>query len=287
MLNAIYEETGNPVHVLKLVETQSVELNAQEVRVEVLATPIHNADLLQMQGLYGTSPQFPATPGSEGVGRVVETGANITHLEVGQTVLITGANTWAKQIVVPAQNLVPMPEGINTDQVSMLVVNPASALLMLTSYVELKPGDWIIQNSSNSAVGSLVIQLAKLKGIKTINIVRRAEVVEELEALGADVVLVDGPELEQQISAATNGSPIRLGLDSIGGTSFAKIVSVLSPSAKMVVYSSVDGAPVSVQPTDMLFKDISFHGFWLAQWFKTATPEKNAKTLWRISWLRS
>ncbi|MFT6657050.1 zinc-dependent alcohol dehydrogenase family protein [Maritalea sp.] len=277
MLKAIYEETGSPLDVLKLVDTDIAELNAGDVRVDVLATPIHNADLLQMQGQYGISPQFPATPGSEGVGRIVEIGAGISHLEVGQTVLITGTSTWAKQIVAPAQNLIPMPEGVDADQISMLVVNPASALLMLNDYVDLQAGDWIIQNSSNSAVGSLVIQLAKLRGIKTVNIVRRAEVVGDLEALGADVVLVDGPELEKQVAAATNGEPIRLGLDSIGGASFAKLVSMLAPSAKMVVYSSMDGAPVSVPPMDMIFKGISFHGFWLAQWFKTATQEDMQK----------
>ena len=99
------------------------------------------------------------------------------------------------------------------EQLSMSVVNPITALLMITSFVELKEGDWLVQSAANSAVGGYVIQLARQRGIKTVNIVRRDGLTDDLIAKGADVVLVDGSDLAAKIASATNDASIALALD--------------------------------------------------------------------------
>src|SRR5262249_58572080 len=93
-----------------------------------------------------------------------------------------------------------------------LRINPATALLLVTDIVPLRPGDWIIQNVANSAVGRLVIRLARPRGVKTVNVVRRESLFGELQALGGDVCVVDGPDLASAVKAQTHEAPIRLAL---------------------------------------------------------------------------
>ena len=171
-------QMGTPADVLEVKVERARALQSGEVRVKVLATPIHPSNLLQISGNYGYDPVLPSTPGSEGVGRVLETSAEVAHLAVGQLVLLTGVGTWRDQIVAPAASFIPLPDlgdpsSEVIEQLSMTAVNPLSALLMLTSFVDLKEGDWLVHSAANSAVGGYIIQLAKQRGIKTVNIVRR------------------------------------------------------------------------------------------------------------------
>src|SRR2546430_16497389 len=99
----------------------------------------------------------------------------------------------------------------------MLKINPMTAWRLLHDYVDLKKGDWLIQNAANSAAGRAVIQVAHELGYKTVNVVRRAELVDELRAEGGDVVLVDGEKLRDEVKNATGGAAIRLGRNSVGG----------------------------------------------------------------------
>ena len=152
---------------------------AGQVVIDVLATPINPSDIMTVLGLYGTLPKLPATPGNEGIGRVVDVGAGVEHLKVGDlTLLPVGVGAWTTRIAAPAAKLLPMPEGIDVQQLSMLTINPPTALLLLRDVVELKEGDWVMQNAANSAVGTYLIKLAKLRGIKTVNVVRRDSLIE-------------------------------------------------------------------------------------------------------------
>ena len=94
------------------------------------------------------------------------------------------------------------------EQLAMSAVNPLTALLMLNSFTDLEAGQWIVQSAANSAVGGYVIQLAKQRGIKTVNVVRREGLAEDLMAKGADVVLIDGPDLAAQIALATDNAAL-------------------------------------------------------------------------------
>jgi len=225
---------------------------------------------LQIMGLYGRAAVLPATPGGEGVGRVLEVAQDVTQLEAGTTVFISTGATWAQQVISPAAALIPLPPG-DVDQLAMLVSSPATAHLLLEGYGSLQKGDWLIQSAANSAVGSAVIQMAHARGLRTVNIVRRAEVVDELKALGADVVLVASDDLPQRISEATQGDEIKLALDAVGGSTFKQLVDALSVGGTLVSYSQVIHEPAEVVPADLIFKQITVTGFWLTHWFSEAS----------------
>lgn len=265
-----YSRLGDPAEVLDVVEAPSAPLQPGEVRVQVLATPIHPSNLLQIAGLYGVRPPLPATPGAEGVGRVVEA-AEGAGLPVGQAVLLTsGVPTWVSEIVGPGRAFVPVPDG-DLEQLSMLVVNPLTAWLMLTDIVQLEPGAWVIQSAANSAVGRALIQLAKRQGLRTVNVVRRDSLIPELEAIGADVVLVDGPDLAERVRTAA-GAPMSLAIDAVGGETFARLLATLGKGGTIVPYGLMSGQLPTLDVGAAIFRDLRMRGFWLSQWFKEASP---------------
>ena len=184
-----------------------------------------------------------------------------------------GAGTWATHLVAEAKKLMPLPAGANAEQLSMLTVNPPTALLMLRDFVQLAPGDWVIQNGANSAVGGYVNQIAKLRGYRTVSVVRRESAVAGVQAEGGDIVLVDGPDLAKRAAAATGKSNIRLGIDSVAGSATDRLAACLGEGGTLVNYGRMSGEACQVSPGAFVFKDLTLRGFWLAIWFRKSTPQ--------------
>jgi mitochondrial enoyl-[acyl-carrier protein] reductase / trans-2-enoyl-CoA reductase len=136
----------------------------------------------------------------------------------------------------------------------------------------------MIQNGANSGVGSYVVQLAKLRGLKTVNIVRRESVVAGVQSQGGDVVLVDGDDLTERVKAATGGAGIKLGIDAVGGNATMRLAGTLAESSTIVNYGALSGEPCSVSPRELVFRDITLRGFWLARWFRI-TPQPHQLAL--------
>jgi NADPH:quinone reductase-like Zn-dependent oxidoreductase len=288
MLKAQYQTRGPvPQDLIEAVPFEKPQLQAGQVLLEMLAAPINPSDVLTLTGHYGILPPLPAIGGNEGVAKVIEHGPGVTEPALGQTVLLPmGVGTWATHMVVDAEKLIALPNGVDPVQLSMITINPPTASLLLSEFVDLNAGDWLIQNAANSGVGSYLITLAKLRGIKTINVVRRESLVEPLLAAGADVVLVDGDDLSDQVKAATNGAAIKLGIDAVGGSATARLGEALSEGATLVNYGAMSGEACLMPPTVIIFKDITIKGFWLAKWFRTATPTQQQELYGQlIGWI--
>jgi mitochondrial enoyl-[acyl-carrier protein] reductase / trans-2-enoyl-CoA reductase len=268
---------GNPADVVKLVDLPDVGApGPDEVVIASEASPINNTDFLIIAGRYGYLPPLPAILGVEGVGRVTAVGRNVRHLREGDRTLIPLMHpAWVERIKTSAPWLRPLPNG-DVQQLSMLGINPATAYLLLTEIVPLKRGDWVIQNGANSAVGRAVIAIAKSLGIRTVNVVRREELVDEIKSLGGDIVLVEGPELPKLIAAATGKAPISLAIDMVADTATLNLTNSIAPNGTVVLYSASSQKPLIGSAIQMIFNNQSIRGFWLINWFKTATPDKLA-----------
>ena len=274
MQRAQYTERGPiPQASIAAVDFTLPPPGAGQVLLKVLAAPINPSDVLTLTGIYGMLPPLPAVGGNEGVGVVAECGPGVTSPVVGQTVLLpVGGGTWSTHMVADAKKLMPLPSGVDPLQLAMMTVNPPTAHLMLQEFVDLKSGEWVIQNAANSGVGEYLIQLAKIRGLKTVNIVRRESAVAAVKAMGGDVVLVDGAGLAKQVAAATDGAKIRLGIDAVGGKSTDNLAGCLAESGVLVNYGMMSGESCVVSPSALVFRDVTLRGFWLAMWFRKATP---------------
>jgi trans-2-enoyl-CoA reductase len=276
---AIYETHGLPAEVLRIIDLPWPEPASDEVVVRMTAAPVNPADLNSIEGKYPVRPALPATPGMEGAGVVVELGSAVRNLALGtQVILPHGFGTWREACAVAADNLVAVPSEIEPIQAAMLKVNPITAWRMLHDFVSLQPGDWLIQNAANSAAGRCVIQIARELGFKTVNIVRRAELVEELKAEGGDVVLLDGENVRDEVAAATERAPIRLALNAVGGDNALRMAKTLAPEATIVTYGAMSLQPMCIPNGMLIFKNLRFTGFWVNKWYDAATAQQRAET---------
>ncbi len=275
---------GKPTEVARCVDIAEVGApSAPEVVLAVEATPINPSDLLMIAGGYGYRPTLPAIVGSEGVGRVVAVGAGVKHLKEGDRTLVPFLHpAWAERVKVNASWLRPLPPG-DVRQFAMMGINPPTAYLLLTDIVKLPRGSWVIQNSANSGVGRATIALAKSMRLKTVNVVRREEVVAEVKGLGGDVVLVDGPDLAKRVAAETRNAPIALALDGVGDTSSMNLMSCLSENGVLVSYGAMSRKPMLISPASLIFKKQTTRGFWLLYWYQSAEADEITEMFDRLT----
>ncbi|WP_411282217.1 zinc-dependent alcohol dehydrogenase family protein [Gemmatimonas sp.] len=287
MQRAEYTVRGSvPQDVIECVRRDTPAPQAGDVLLEMLAAPINPSDILTLTGQYGMLPPLPAVGGNEGVGTVAALGDGVTSVAVGQRVLLPiGSGTWASHLVVPAAGLIPLPSFGDPLQLAMMSVNPPTASLLLSEFVALAPGDWVMQNAANSGVGEYVIQLAKRRGFRTVNVVRRQDAITPLQALGGDVVLVDGPDLDMRVAEATDKAKIRLGFDCIGGSATDRIARTLAIGGTVVNYGALSGEACKIAPGSFVFRDVTLRGFWLAFWFRKASPEQQRAVFGEIATL--
>ena len=259
---------GKPADSLTVEEIERPAPGPEEVVLEMLAAPINPADLNVIEGTYGDLPELPATIGNEGVGRIAAVGSGVTELRPGELVLPMTFGTWCRQMIVPARNVIPLPDGLDVFQAAMLTVNPATAWRLLHDFVKLEPGDWIVQNAANSGVGRGVIQLARALGWKTLSVVRRPELVDELKTAGGTVVVTEDCDLRKELKSLCGGEKPRLALNAVGGPSALNIANALAPGGTMVTFGAMSKLPLKIPNGLLIFKGLKFEGFWLNRWRK-------------------
>src|SRR5436309_1969881 len=272
---AVYETHGNPAEVLHVESQRWPTPGAGEVIVKMRAAPVNPADLNQIEGKYPVRAQLPATPGFEGAGIIADVDRDVTNVAAGALVILPhNIGTWRDAVAIKADELVVVPAGIKPVHAAMLKINPMTAWRLLHDYVDLARGDWLIQNAGNSAAGRAVIQVAHELGYKTVNVVRRAELVDELRTEGGDVVLVDGEKLRDEVKNATGGAAIRLGLNSVGGESALRLANCLAFGGTLVSFGAMSLQPLKIPTGLLIFKDLRFRGIWINKWYDNATMQE-------------
>jgi len=274
---------GRAGEVLRVAEVPTPTPGPGQILLEMLAATINPADLNIIEGKYGELPELPAIIGNEGVGRVAHVGEGVTGFAVGDLVLPMRDAAWREFLVAEAATAIRLPQGLDPFQAAMLFINPASAWEMLEQFVSLKPGDWIVQNASNSAVGRCVIQLAKIRGIKTLNVVRRPELIDELKAIGADVVVTEDCDLREKAPEFCGGSRPILALNAVGGASALNLANGLADGGTVVTYGAMGRQPLKIPNGLLIFRRLNFCGFWLREWKQRATQADKQALLAKLA----
>ncbi|MCH8110441.1 MAG: zinc-dependent alcohol dehydrogenase family protein [Proteobacteria bacterium] len=262
---AQYSTHGRPAEVVTLVDQDTGEPGPGELVIDVEAAPVHIADLKNLAGEPGFRVPLPATPGYEGIGRISVIGSGVTDFAIGDRVFLPiRCGAWREQIRVAAAEVFPAPEG-DAVQLSLLSINAPTAELILRDFGDLKAGDWVIQNAANSNCGTYLIKLADMRGIKTVNVVRRESLIAELKSYGADVVLVDGPDLATRVKQESGGADIRLGIDAVCGDATTRIGECLADGGTILAYGLLSGEPCKIPSALLFFHDIRLRGFFMSR----------------------
>jgi NADPH:quinone reductase-like Zn-dependent oxidoreductase len=267
---------GEAAEVLRLAEVPRPVPGPGQVLVRLKRRPINPADLLFIAGRYGGKPTYPATPGGEGMGEIAALGEGVTTPAVGTRVVPLDARaTWQDYIVHDARAVLPVRDGIDDASAAQLVANPLAAWVMLTEELRLRPGDWLAQSAASSALGRLVIQLAKARGIRTVNLVRRREQLDRVRAWGGDeAICTADDDAVERIRAITGGVGVAAALDAVGGPTGSVLVKSLGRGGIMLVHGVLDGRSIAVHPGWLLAKGASVRGFWLRHWFAANPVER-------------
>jgi NADPH:quinone reductase-like Zn-dependent oxidoreductase len=267
-----FDHYGEPADVLTVTEQPVPQPGAGQVRLKIRFSPINPSDLLFVRGHYsGVTPHFPSGAGFEGAAVIDAVGPEVEGLAVGQRVFSRNSQggNWSQYAVVPAERAWPVPDNIPDEQIASLLINPATAILMVRHVLAVPRGDWLLQSAANSELGRMIIKLAKHDGIKTINVVRRHEAVQELKELGADEVIVsaDAP-IDEQVRKTVGPQGVDFAIDPVAGQTGTEIFRSLSEDGRMLLYGSLTGEGISVgdDPRLTLSGRRTLEVYWLGYW---------------------
>lgn len=286
--SVVYHEHGDPKKVLQLEEfVISSPLQDDDVVIKHLMAPINPSDIDMIEGTYFNLPKLPAIAGNEGFGEVMETGKRVRNFKYGDWVIpcpsSAGFGTWTTYSVANQSTLRKISKDIPPLSAATIAFNPCTAYRMLNDFVKLEPGDCLIQNAANSAVGQSVIQISKAWNLKTVNIVRNRNnwnaIADELKSLGANHVVTEEfartPGMKDLIKSFAK--PPKLALNGVGGKNATELLRHLGPKGVMVTYSGMSKQPVIIPTSVFISKEIKAVGYWHSKWImKNANnPEKD------------
>lgn len=259
---------------LTVQRVQRQKITKGQVRVRLEAAPINPADINYMQGNYGIKPDLPTTVGIEGVGRVIESQDPSVAVN-SQVIFLERVGTWQEEVVCSACAVFCLPRECNPLQASMLKVNPLTAWQLLHKFKKLPKGSYILQNAANSAVGQCVIQIAKLLGLYTINLVRRDSLFSPLKELGADHVFLDDASAKEKIIKRLGEKNLpSLALNSVGGDSALRLMNCLAEEGAMVTYGAMSRRSLKVPNSFLIFKRLQLFGLWITKDLASMTSEQ-------------
>ena len=264
---------GAPRDVLRVVQQGPGDPADEEVVVRMEAAAMHIADLRTIEGAATFRPPLPRTPGFEGIGRVERAGAAAGFVAGDRVFPPLGSGTFRDHVRCRGADCLPAPEG-DAAQLALLTVNAPTAAVLLEDFAALRPGDWLVQNAANSSCGRYLARLARIAGVRTVDVVRRPETVDELLASGGDAVLVDGPDLAARVRAATGGVAPRLGVDAVAGAATQRIAECLAPGSPLVCYGAMGGARCEIDFYLMFREGIVLHGLSFVRQLQRRRPEQ-------------
>ncbi len=283
MRAVVHHRFGEPSEVLGVEDVATPEPGPGQVRVRLLASPIHNHDLWTVRGDYGHKPELPARAGTEAVGVVEALGEGVEHLRPGQRVATGGTfGVWAESFVAGAGALVPVPDDLPDEVAAQVVAMPFSAI-SLVDFLDPHEGDWLVQNAANGAVGRLVAQLTAGRGVHVLGLVRRPGAVTELATQGiTGVVATDDDGWRDAVREVTGGAPIVAGVDSVGGTAAGDVASLLAEGGTLAVFGTMAAPTLEIASGDVIFRQLVIKGFWGSKVGAAMSPAKRAALMGEV-----
>ena len=247
---------------LSLDEIEKPTAKVGEVLIKVAAAGINYADTMMRAGNYLTQPELPVVLGYEVAGTVESLGENVTNLKVGQRVLATASSGgYAEFATAKAATVLPLPDELGYGEATALLVQGLTALGLLD---DAKSGQSILIHAAAGGVGSLLVQLAKLKGLKVLGTASSEQKLQLVAELGADYAInYSEDDWTDEVLKATDGKGVDWLIEMVGGDIVAKNLKVLATHGTMWVYGSASGEDFKVSVLSLMHKNHAVRGYWL------------------------
>jgi NADPH2:quinone reductase len=250
------------VEKLTLEEIEKPVPKADEVLIKVAAAGINYADTMMRSGNYLTKPPLPFTLGYEAAGTIESLGENVTNLSVGQRVLATtSSGGYAEFATAKAALAMPIPDELGFGESTALLVQGLTALGLLN---ETKAGQTILIHAAAGGVGTLLVQLAKYKGLKVIGTASSEQKLQIVADLGADFAInYSEDDWTDEVLKATDGRGVDWLIEMVGGSIVAQNLKVLAKHGTMWIYGAASGEDFKVSVLSLMAKNHTIRGYWL------------------------
>lgn len=241
------QSTGGP-EVLELGDVPTPVAGAGQVLVRIVAAGVNFIDVYQRTGQYRVP--LPFTPGQEAAGTVTAVGAGVTDVKPGDRVAYaTVLGAYAEYAAVPADRVVPLPDGVDAKLGAAAIVQGITAQYLTTTVYPLRSGDTCLVHAAAGGAGLLLCQVAKMRGARVIGTTSTREKAALARAAGADeVILYTEQDFEVEVKRLTDGKGVQVVYDSVGRTTFDKGLNVLAPRGMMVLFGQSSGAVAPLDP---------------------------------------
>jgi len=209
-----------------------------EVLFKVTSTCVNYADVQWRLGNY-VDRTLPATLGREAAGLIEAVGPGVTHLQVGQPIMARAIGGNAEYAIAQSQNVFPCPAGLDMQQAGGIPIVFLTAYHLLRSLKPLQPGDTVLVQAAASGVGTVLIQLCKQWGFRSIATASTEAKLELARSLGADVTInYATQDFEMEVMRLTQGAGVQLALEAVGGEVTVKSMRCLAPFGCLVNYGN-------------------------------------------------
>ena len=171
--------------------------------------------------------------------------------------------------MIPARQARPVPDDIPDEQAATYFVNPATVLAMARHVLAVRKGEWLLQSAAGSTLGRMMIKLGRHDGFKTLNVVRRREAIDELKELGGDAVISSQTARStSKCARIVGGKGVRHAIDPVGGETGTAVFRSLAEDGRLLLYGTLSGEPIAVDPRLMISGPRVVEGFWLGHWMR-------------------
>eukprot|EP00850_Spirogloea_muscicola_P001937 SM000007S20897 [mRNA] locus=s7:884989:886751:+ [translate_table: standard] len=259
---------GDPMDRVVLRDKAKPTPAPGEILVRITIRPVNPSDVatIQRQGLAG---QLPLVPGEEGAGVVEEVGPGVSKFKRGQRVVALvffrraarWEGTWQEYLLVKAVDAVPIPDTISDEAAAQFVINPWTVYGMLND-AAVPEGEYLLQTAAASVIGRQMIQLAKHRGIRTINLVRREEQKEQLHSIGANAVInFETEDVVARVKEITQGHLAYTAVDAVGGELTKRVAASVRKEGTVFIYGDLAGPSFCVDVADVLQRGVRILGW--------------------------
>ena len=238
MRRVVYPRAGG-VDTIQIVEEQAPVPESGQVCVSIHRAGVNFADLMMRQGLYGSSPDFPFTPGYEVAGVVIGLGEGVDSLKEGDRVLaMTGFGGYSEKVCLDARRVVPIPDSVSFDQAAAIPVTYGTALHMLVHLGRISEGDTVLIHHAAGGVGTAVSQICEVFGASLVVGTASAAKKDFVESMGMRFVDREKEDFVEVCNKMTGGRGVHHAIDPVGGSHLLRSYKSLRKGGKLYYFGA-------------------------------------------------